>query len=299
MPKRIVHICVVSLLLMAGFVVSSRAQSPEFPPDPGVVYVPPTVTIMGQEVEVTDPEDSTVVLDQVDVFGDSTVIYDTQENTLTISGADMSVGDTMQVAISYTGTDTLIIILVDSSTIFADTVISSTSDIIITGEGKMVAEGTVPIIGANTASITFDSVTMLVRSVPGPQALRRRIRRGKMLDETGGPALSGFASASFNKTSVTPPEAEYGEVQTEEAWGGPSGKTNALYVEDDQGEQIVLTEFTLTAEGMMQEGVTNTRAYRALDPSKPMYSILGLKVDASYKGLIIQEGYTYMLINNK
>lgn len=294
---RVSHILMTCLLMLACVCASVRAQSPDFPPDPGVVYQPPVVIIMGQEVVITDPEDSTVVIPEVDVFGDSTVLYDTEENTLTISGAQMEVGDTMKAAISYTGTDTLVIILRDSSTIFADTVISSNADIVIKGEGTLVAEGTVPIIGVPTAGILFDSVTMYVRSLRGPQAVRRRIRGMKQLDETGGPALSGFATADFNKTAVTPPEATYEEVQTEESWGGESGRTMALCVENEQGEPEPLTEFWLTAEGAekQKDAVHNTSVRHELDTHRPMYSILGLPVDATYKGIVVQDGFTYLL----
>ena len=209
-------------------------------------YVPPTVTIFGEEVVIIDPEDSTVIVAEVDILGDSTLIYTPADNTLTLSDVLMEAGDSITAAISYTGTDPLTIVLCDSSTIVADTVISSASDIIITGSGTLVAEGVVPIVGAVQATITFDSVSMIVRSLSSPAAVRRRIRGGKLLDENGGPALSGFATADFNKTAVTPPEAEYGEVKTEES-SMLEENTNALFVRNSDGTKTVLTEFVLTA----------------------------------------------------
>ena len=209
-------------------------------------YVPPTVTIFGEEVVIIDPEDSTVIVAEVDILGDSTLIYTPADNTLTLSDVLMEAGDSVTAAISYTGSDPLTIVLCDSSTIVADTVISSASDIIITGTGTLVAEGVVPIVGAVQATITFDSVSMIVRSLSSPAAVRRRIRGGKLLDENGGPALSGFATADFNKTAVTPPEAEYGEVKTEES-SMLEENTNALFVRNSDGTKTVLTEFVLTA----------------------------------------------------
>lgn len=300
MQTRIFHTLLTSLLLLVCFLVTLRAQTPAFPPDPGQVYVPPTVTIMGQEIVVSDTTDTTAVIPkEIDVFGDSTVMYDTEENVLTITSATMEVGDTMQAAISYTGSETLVIVLCDSSTIFADTIISSTSDIVITGDGVLVAEGIVPIIGTPKASITFDSVSMYVRSLRGPEAVRRRIRRGKMLDENGGPALSGFATADFNKTAITPPDAEYGEVEMEESsfpGGTPGSSTiNALYVVTESGEAEVLTEFVLTAIADAIEAVESTYSRHELDPSRPMYNMLGIQVSATYKGVVIQDGQTFIL----
>lgn len=218
---------------------------------------PTTVSIFGQEVVIIDPEDSTVV-QEVDVLGDSTLIYNTEENTLTFNGLTLETDDSVSAAIRYVGTEPLTIVLNDSSEIIADTVISATADIIIRGDGYLEAEGVIPIIGVETATITFDSVSIHVRSLPSPAAVRRRIRGIKHLDENGGPALSGFASAEFNKTVVTPPEAEYGEVETQESWGGESGKTNALYVINNSGEKEVLTEFTLTAKAGNSNAVENT-----------------------------------------
>lgn len=296
MQTRIVHMLFMCLLMLAGLPALARADAPEFPDDPGELYVPPVIIIMGQEVIVTDTTDTTAVIPkEIDVFGDSTVVYDTEENVLNISGATMEVGDSLQAAINYTGSDTLYIILTDSSTIFADTVISTNSNIVISGDGILVAEGTVPIIGTVTATILFDSVSMIVRSLSGPRAVRQRIQGAKRVDENGGPALSGFASADFNKTVVTPPEAEYGEVETQESWGGESGKTNALYVINDAGEKEVLTEFVLTALADEEiDAVENVKTRHSLDINRPMYNILGLPVDATYRGIVVQDGYKYL-----
>lgn len=220
---------------------------------------PTTVSIFGQEVIIIDPEDSTAI-GEVDVLGDSTLIYNTEDNTLTFNGLTLESDDSITAAIRYEGSEPLTIVLNDSSAIIADTVISATADIIIRGDGYLEAEGVIPIIGVETATITFDSVSIHVRSLPSSAAVRRRIRGIKNLDESGGPALSGFASADFNKTVVTPPEAEYGEVETQESWGGESGKTNALYVINNAGEKEVLTEFTLTAVAAGSNAVENTSA---------------------------------------
>ena len=245
----------------------------------------PTVTVLGKEI----PTDTTGV---IDLYGDSTMIYDTEENTLTLNNLTLEVGEDESTAISYSGSEPLTIVLNDSSTILADTVISSTADIVITGEGYLIAEGVTPIIGAPTASITFEAVNMHVRSLPSPQALRRRIKGGKRLDETGGPALSGFGSADFNKTNVSPSDAEYGVVSTTDSNGNQT-TINALYTTNENGEQEVVTEFDLTAETTAIESI---RAEQSFDPSQPMYNILGVPVDATYKGLVIQNGQTFIIL---
>ena len=244
----------------------------------------PTVTVLGKEI----PTDTTGV---IDLYGDSTMIYDTDENTLTINNLTLEVGEDESTAISYSGSEPLTIVLNDSSTILADTVISSTADIVITGEGHLIAEGVTPIIGAPTASITFEAVNMHVRSLPSPQALRRRIKGGKWLDETGGPALSGFGSADFNKTDVSPSDAEYGVVSTTDSNGNQT-TINALYTTNENGEQEVVTEFDLTAETTAIESI---RAEQSFDPSQPMYNILGVPVEATYKGLVIQNGQKHFI----
>ncbi|MBR0309792.1 MAG: leucine-rich repeat domain-containing protein [Paludibacteraceae bacterium] len=248
-----------------------------------------TVTVFGV---VITPGDSTST-EPIDILGDSTLVYDPVENTITFSGVDWEVGDSSSVALNYTGSETLTIVLNDSSTILADTVIASTADIVITGEGKLVAEGTVPIIGTPTATITFDSVNMHVRSVPSAQALRHRIKSGKRLDETGGPALSGFGSADFNKTNVTPSDASYGPVTTTDE-NGEETTTNALYTTNEDGEQEVVTEFELTAQSD-KTGVVNTRTQNGLDKDKPMYNVLGVQVGTDYHGVVIQNGEKYLL----
>lgn len=221
-------------------------------------YIPPTVTIFGLEVEVTDPSDSTIIVDEVDILGDSSLIYSTSDNTLTLNETLMEAGDSVSAAISYTGTDPLTIVLNDSSTIFADTIIASTSDIIITGDGTLLAEGTVPIIGVPEANITFDSVSMVVRSLPSAAAVRRRIKGGKRLDETGGPALSGFGSTDFNKVEVSPSDAMYGPVNT-----GGSDVLSALYVLNAYGEQEFVTKFTLTAKADTPDAVESVTTGQA------------------------------------
>lgn len=289
--------------MLACFYLPVQGQAPEFPPDPGELYVPSVVTIMGKEVDVTDPGDSTLIMEEVDVLGDSTILYNTATNTLTLDNVNIEAGDTLTAAISYTGSEPLVIILKDSSTIIADTAISSMSDVIIRGEGTLVAEAVVPIHGSVYARILFDSVSMYVRAYKSPQALRRRIRGVLKLDESGGPALSGFASADFNKTSVTPPDAEYGEVETSEVSASGEVVTvtiNALYLPNPDGTMEVLSEFTLEAvkDDMQwddEDAVDNVRIKYEFDPMLPMYNILGIQVDATYKGLVIQRGNTYLL----
>lgn len=244
----------------------------------------PTITVMGQEI----PTDTTGV---IDIYGDSTLIYDTEENTLTLNNLNLEVGEDESAAISYSGMEPLTIVLNDSSTIVADTVIYSAADIVITGDGHLAAEGVTPITGSPAASITFEAVNMHVRSLPSSAAVRRRIKGGKRLDETGGPALSGFGSADFNKTNVSPSGAEYGVVTTTDGSGNQT-TTNALYTTNANGEQEVVTEFELTASTTAVESI---RTAQPFDPSQPMYNILGLPVDAAYKGLVIQNGQTFIL----
>ena len=291
MQTRISHMLMLCLLLLAFFSTRLSAQTPEFPEDPGNLYIPSVIIIMGDTVDVSD---TTTVDKVIDVLNDSTILYDTEENVLTLTNVELTAGDSTITAISYEGSETLVIVLCDTSSILADTVITSQSDIIITGDGLLVAEGIVPIAGAPTATITFDSVSMYVRSVPSPQALRRRIRYGKKLDETGGPALSGFASADFNKTAITPPDAEYGEVKMEES--DSSGTINCLYVVNENGEIDVLSEFELTAEDdNLEDALPNVKVRHALDLTQPMYNILGIQVGANYKGIVVQQGQTYLL----
>lgn len=256
---------------------------------PGDTIVPIEVTVFG--ITIT-PDDSTST-EPIDLLGDSTLVYDPQDNTLTFNGLDWEVGEEETTVINYNGSDPLTIVLNDTSTIMADTIIASAADIIITGEGKLVAEGTVPIVGVKSASITFDSVTMHVRSVPSAQALRRRIKSGKRLDETGGPALSGFGSADFNKTNVSPSDAEYGPVTTTDG-NGEETTIDALYTTNDEGEREAVTEFDLTAQAD-NTGVDTVRVRHDFDPSQPMYNVLGLPVDATYKGIVIQGGQTFLL----
>ena len=302
MQTRISHIVVSCLVLLGGFCMSANARplatdstsKPVFPPDPGVVYVPPMVVIMGDTIDMSD---TTVVMPtEIDIYGDSSVVYNTEENTLTLTSVAMEVGDSTGTAISYSGSDTLTIVLQDTSSIYADTIISSTSNVVIKGEGTLTAEGTVPIIGVPTASIRFDSVTMYVRSVPDAASLRRRIRTGVKIDENGGPAMSGFGSADFNKTGVTPPDALYGPVPG--SGEGDEEEFNALYTMDPEtGEADVLDEFWLTAQADDDTPVGRVilTPKNELDVTQPMYNILGLPVDAMYKGIVVQGGRKYIL----
>ncbi len=296
MRIRTTHMLFICLFLLASSVVSARRHAPEFPPDPGNLYAPPVVVVMGDTVQVVNPEDTTQLIPEIDVRGDSTIIYNTEENVLTLNAASLEVGDSLTSAISYTGTDTLVIVLNDTSHIIADTVISSQSDIVIRGEGVLHAEGDVPIIGVPSASILFDSVSMYVRSLRGPAAVRRRVRGIRLIDEDGGPALSGFASADRNKTSITPPDAEYGEVEVAGGSAEIAARVmNALYVSRPDGTRDVLTEFTLTAIADVPQDVSNTPAPKPLDPTQPMYNILGVQVDPSFRGIVIQNGRKYIL----
>lgn len=292
MQTRACQLLCTCLLMLAPFCMSAKAQSPEFPPDPGNLYIPSVIVIMGDTVEA--PADQGT---EIDVLGDSSIVYDTEMNILTLNAVDLAVGDSTTTAIGYEGTDPLIIVLKDSSSILADTVIVSQSDVVITGDGMLVAEGVVPIKGTRHSTITFDSVNMHVRSLPSAQALRRRIKYGKHLDETGGPALSGFGSADFNKTNVSPEDAEYGPLPcTGDNCGGDDEQSeNVLYTINENGEAEVVTEFDLTTEVYDGISVQDTRLSRALDLSLPMYNILGLPVDAGYRGLVIQQGQTYLL----
>ncbi len=250
------------------------------------------VTIFGLDIEIPD----TIGEGGINLLGDSTLMYDPEENTLTFNSLTMEVGEDEGTAISYSGEEPLTIVLNDESSIIADTVIASTGDIIITGTGSLVAEGTVPIIGEESANITFDSVNMYVHSLPSAAAVRRRIRgvkTAKDVDENGGPALSGFGSADFNKVNVSPSGASYGAVST----GSESGTEvlHALYVQNGDGSQTMVTEFTLTAIPDDISAVEAARAPQSFDPQQPMYNILGVPVDASYKGIVIQNGQKYLL----
>lgn len=257
-------------------------------PIAGDTLEPTEITVFG--ITIT-PGDSTNT-DPVDLLGDGTMIYDIEENTLTFNGTEWTVGEEETVAINYTGDVPLTIVLDEASMIIADTVIASTANIVITGEGTLVAEGTVPIIGTPDATITFEA-NMHVRSLPSAAAVRRRIRDakfGKKLDETGGPALSGFASADFSKVNVSPSGASYGEVPDESH--GEAATINALYTLNGQGEKVIVTEFETT---LIATGAEDVRERKALDSTKPMYNILGMRVDAKYKGIVVQDGQKYLL----
>ena len=257
-------------------------------PIAGDTLEPTEITVFG--ITIT-PGDSTNT-DPVDLLGDGTMIYDIEENTLTFNGTEWTVGEEETVAINYTGDVPLTIVLDEASMIIADTVIASTANIVITGEGTLVAEGTVPIIGTPDATITFEA-NMHVRSLPSAAAVRRRIRDakfGKKLDETGGPALSGFGSSDFSKVNVSPSGASYGEVPDESH--GEAATINALYTLNGQGEKVIVTEFETT---LIATGAEDARERKALDSTKPMYNILGMQVDAKYKGIVVQDGQKYLL----
>lgn len=249
-----------------------------------------TVSIFGLDIVIPD----TIGEGVVDILSDSTLLYNPEENTLTFNGLTLEVGEDEGTAINYSGEEPLTIVLNDESAIIADTVIASTGDIVITGTGSLVVEGTVPIIGVPEASITFES-NLHVKSLPSAAAVRRRIRGIKSspkLDETGGPALSGFGSADFNKVNVSPSDAAYGPVTTTDG-NGEETTINALYVQNSDGSQEVVTEFTLTAKN--ENAVDHTRTKQAFDPAQPMFNILGIQVDESYRGIIIQNGQTYLI----
>ncbi len=301
MQTRIFHTFLMCLLMLVFPFVSAMAQSgddpdsptvPPFPDDPGeLVYVPPVVIIMGDTI-TPDPEDTTTVVPEIiDVSpdGDSTMTYNTVDNVLTLSSANYEDTTSNSPVISYSGSDPLVIEICDSSSITADTIISSTSDIVITGDGSLDIVGAVPIIGVPEANITFDSVTMHVSSVGTPAAVRRYIRRIIKLDETGGPALSGFGSTDFNKVDVSPSDAMYGPIP-----GSDGEDMNCLYVNTENGPEAV-TEFDLTAKPDEHVAVENVKLRRELDINAPMYNILGLPVDATYRGIVIQAGQTYLL----
>lgn len=299
MQTRISHKFLMCLLMLLVPFVHAMADTiptgPDFPPDPGVVYVPPVVVIMGDTIDLDDESQELPV--EIDVFGDSTFVYNTEENSITLNAVVLE--DTGVTAINYTGTDTLKIILKDTSSIYADTVINSKSNVYIGGIGHLEAVGTVPIYGTKESTITFDSVEMHVSSVPTTQALQRRIQArrsgikfAKYLDETGGPALSGFGSADFNKVGVTPGDAEYGPINNS-GGGEEEDDMNALYLPGEDGEQEIVTEFWLTPDGA--DALPMTREARNLDISTPMYNILGLPVEAGYQGVVIQNGRKFIL----
>ena len=268
----------------------------EFPNIHEEPYTPSVVNVLGAEVVVIESNDTlTTVYSEVDIFDNSTMVYHTVENTLTLNSLSLESDDSLSTAISYSGSEPLTIVLNESSTIFADTVIASSADIVIKGEGSLVAEGLTPICGVSTASITFDSVNMHVRSMPPAAAgARHRVRNGKLLDETGGPALSGFGSADFNKTNVSPPDAMYGSIVTADNNGEPM-TINALYVSGYDGTPVILTEFTLTPVVDYITATDEIHEPQTLDPQLPMYNILGIPVSIGYKGIIIQNGHTYIV----
>lgn len=286
------------LLMLAFPLVSVMADDdPEtpsgldFPPDPGVVYVPPTVVINGDTIPLSDnPEENPK---EIDLFKDGTAIYNTEENSLTLDSLDMTSEETSEgTFIDYSGTDTLTIELRNESHIISDTIIASESDVVLKGDGKLVAVGTVPIIGVPSASITI-ATNMHVQSVPSREELRRFVRSGakfgKKLDENGGPALSGFGSSDFDKVNISPSGANYGSTTDDEG-----NDIYALYTENDDGSHDIVTEFETTVKDE-EDALPQVKTRHKLDITQPMYNILGLPVDATYQGLVIQQGQTYLL----
>ena len=240
------------------------------------------VVVIGGDTVMVDPTTSVV-----DINGDGTLVYDVDENTLTLTGLEIS-GEIEGTAIDYSGSEPLTIVLNDESSITADVVIASTGDVIITGEGTLTAEGIAPIVGVESATITFDAVRMVVRSIPASAAAMRRLKGlkfGKYVDENGGPALSGFGSADFDKVNISPSDASYGAVSD-----GEGGSIYTLYTENN-GEQEIVTEFETTPK---EDAVEKVQTGKMLDVTKPMYNILGMQVDASYEGIVIQQGQKFV-----
>ena len=102
--------------------------------------------------------------------------------------------------------------------------------------------------------------------------------------------MSGFGSSDFSKVNVSPSGASYGEVPDESH--GEAATINALYTLNGQGEKVIVTEFETT---LIATGAENARERKALDSTKPMYNILGMQVDAKYKGIVVQDGQKYLL----
>ena len=107
--------------------------------------------------------------------------------------------------------------------------------------------------------------------------------------------MSGFGSADFNKTGVTPPDAMYGPVPG--TGEGDDDVLNALYTMDPEtGIVDVLDEFWLNAKADDDTRIGRvTTPKHELDVTQPMYNILGLPVDATYKGVVIQGGRKFVL----
>jgi len=88
---------------------------------------------------------------------------------------------------------------------------------------------------------------------------------------------------------VSPSDALYGSIP-----GSDGEDINALYVNMEDGPEA-LTEFDLIARADEVDAVEDIKASRELDINAPMYNILGLPVDATYRGIVIQAGQTYLL----
>ena len=97
------------------------------------------------------------------------------------------------------------------------------------------------------------------------------------------------------ETTVTPPEAEYGDVEETDEVSGITVTYKALYVSNPDGSKSALTEFTLTPiEGW--DALENTQSPATLDPTKPMYNILGMPVEPGYKGIVVQGGRKFVVL---
>ena len=51
-------------------------------------------------------------------------------------------------------------------------------------------------------------------------------------------------------------------------------------------------DYVLTDEEI--DAVENVKTRHSLDINRPMYNILGLPVDATYRGIVVQDGYKYL-----
>lgn len=259
-----------------------------------VLAAPPSLTVLGQQVSILDPANPNILLAQVDVFADGKLVYNIEENILTMSGLTLT---GVATAIHYDCADPLTLMLRETSSIKADTVLASHGDLIIMGDGKFVAEGATPIIGAETAMISFQAAVHARSLTPAAAADRRTgtIKFGKQLDETGGPALSGFGSADFNKVNVSPSDALYGTITVNNPTTGITKAMRALYRINNQGHPEALTEFITTPK---PDALEQTRQ-QPFDPNKPMFTVLGLPVRAGYTGLVVQQGGVYWVESAK
>ena len=63
MQTRISHMLMLCLLLLAFFSTRLSAQTPEFPEDPGNLYIPSVIIIMGDTVDVSETTTVDKVID--------------------------------------------------------------------------------------------------------------------------------------------------------------------------------------------------------------------------------------------